>query len=66
MLGEQTRFDAGDKAPNDGVYIEVGVKDHHMGIEDPKQIELKKGEKFPETTNDDRKWVLKRKNQTVH
>jgi hypothetical protein len=56
-MGEQTRFEPGQKAPNDGHYMEVGEKAFHMGIENPQIIELKKGQKFPETRNKDRKWV---------
>ncbi|MBD2848007.1 YjzC family protein [Paenibacillus sp. IB182496] len=55
-MGEWTKFKHGDKAPNDGVYMEVGEDAVHMGIEDPQKIKLRKGERFPETTNDDRKW----------
>ncbi|MFC0210943.1 YjzC family protein [Paenibacillus chartarius] len=56
-MGEQTQFNRGQKAPNDGIYKEVGDRDHHMGIEDPQIIHLKKGERFPNNTNEDRKWV---------
>jgi hypothetical protein len=59
MGGEPSLFNPGDKAPNDGVYIETGEDDFHMGIEDPAQVELKKGQKFPETTNRNRKWTRK-------
>jgi hypothetical protein len=30
-----------------------------MGIEDPAQVKLKKGQTFPETTNPNRKWTRK-------
>lgn len=65
-MGERTQFEAGARAPNNGVYVEVGEDDFHMGINDPRRVELKKGEKLPELTNDDRKWVLERKSKTVH
>jgi hypothetical protein len=55
-LGERTEFNPGDKAPNDGDYIEVGENSFHMGINDPKKITLAKGERFPETSNPNRKW----------
>lgn len=58
-MGEQTQFNPGDKAPNNGHYIETGEDDHIMGINNPQQVTLEKGEKFPSTTNDDRKWVKK-------
>lgn len=35
-MGEPTHFRPGDKAPNDGEYIEVGEYNPHMGITDPK------------------------------
>jgi hypothetical protein len=60
-MGEKTEFEPGDKAPNDGQYMEVGERSFHMGIENPKIITLKKGDSFPETTNDDRKWKKKNK-----
>lgn len=56
-MGEKTQFEPGDKAPNDGRYIEIGERSFHMGITDPQIIELKKGESFPETKNEDRKWI---------
>jgi len=65
-MGERTQFDSGDRAPNNGVYVEVGENDFHMGINDPRRVKLKKGEKLPELTNSDRKWVLERKSHTVH
>lgn len=55
-MGEWTRFEPGHRAPNDGVYIEDGEDSFHMGIENPQKVRLKKGEKFPETRNKDRKW----------
>ena len=59
MGGEPSLFNPGDEAPNDGVYIETGENDFHMGIEDPAQVKLKKGQTFPETTNPNRKWTRK-------
>jgi hypothetical protein len=58
-MGEKTEFEPGDKAPNDGEYIEIGENDFHMGINDPQQVSLKKGEPFPETKNKNRKWAKK-------
>lgn len=56
-MGEQTEFEPGDKAPNPGIYTEVGeARSFHTQIQNPKRIELKRGETFPETTNKDRKW----------
>lgn len=65
-MGERTQLRSGDRAPNDGVYVEVGENAFHMGIEDPKKVKLKKGERLPENTNDGRVWVLERKQRTVH
>ncbi|MCR2805340.1 YjzC family protein [Paenibacillus soyae] len=56
-MGEWTVFNQGDRAPNDGTYIETGVNDYHMGIEDPKKVRLHKGERFPQNTNHERKWI---------
>ncbi len=56
MMGEGTIFSPGDRAPNDGTYIEDGVNSFHMGIQNPKKVKLSKGERFPETTNHERKW----------
>lgn len=55
-MGEWTEYRAGDRAPNDGKYIEVGESSFHMGINDPKRVTLIKGEQFPATSNKDRKW----------
>ncbi|MFC7678952.1 YjzC family protein [Paenibacillus sp. GCM10028914] len=62
-MGERSEFHSGEKAPNNGVYIEVGVRDHIMGIENPQQVKLKQGDTFPDNTNDDRVWVNKRRVQ---
>jgi hypothetical protein len=55
-MGEKTLFEPGDKAPNDAEYIEVGENDFHMGINNPKKVRLSKGDRFPDNTNEDRKW----------
>jgi len=57
-MGERNEFRTGDKAPNNGVYMEFG--ETGSNVEDPKQIELKAGETFPETTNAERIWKNKR------
>ena len=61
-MGERTLFEPGDRVPNDGVYMETGEDDFHMGINDPREVELKVGDRFPETQNDDRKWKRKKRN----
>ncbi|GGE00502.1 YjzC family protein [Paenibacillus nasutitermitis] len=55
-MGEWTEFRPGDRAPNEGTYIEVGEASFHMGVNNPKKVHLDKGEKFPGTSNSDRKW----------
>ncbi|MED5018205.1 YjzC family protein [Paenibacillus chibensis] len=60
-MGEKTEFEPGDKAPNPGVYMEVGEASFHTEIQDPKMITLERGETFPETKNKDRKWKKKSK-----
>ncbi|GAB3061672.1 YjzC family protein [Virgibacillus ainsalahensis] len=57
-MGEISQFKGGEKAPNNGIYIEVG--ESGSGVDDPHQIELKAGDKFPETSNNDRVWKNKR------
>ncbi|WP_166245825.1 YjzC family protein [Paenibacillus turpanensis] len=60
-MGERTQFVPGAKAPNDGIYMEIGEDDYVMGINNPKIVKLKKGDKFPETTNKNRHWINKKK-----
>jgi len=54
-MGQQHRFKSGQKAPNNGVYIEVG--ETGSGVKNPQKIKLVAGEKFPETTNAEREWT---------
>ncbi|MCM3702584.1 MULTISPECIES: YjzC family protein [Paenibacillus] len=61
-MGEQTEFEEGQRAPNPGVYVEVSEgRSFHTQIENPKRITLEKGDKFPETTNKNRKWKKEEK-----
>lgn len=62
-MGEQTEFNPGDQAPNDGLYREVGESAFHMNINNPKSIELRAGQHFPETTNHNRKWKRAKKDR---
>lgn len=55
-MGEWSEFEPGHRAPNNGKYIEVGENDEIMGINDPRIVELEEGDKFPPTTNKNRKW----------
>jgi YjzC-like protein len=58
-MGQNRQFKSGKKAPNNGVYIEVG--DTGDNVNKPKMIKLKAGDRFPETSNDDRVWTYQRK-----
>lgn len=59
LMGERSEFRAGEKAPNNGVYMEIG--ETGSNVNDPQIIELQAGESFPDNTNKDRVWVNKRK-----
>jgi len=56
-MGEPTRFRAGDKAPKQGIFMEIG--ETGTSVQDPMIIELEKGQKFPETQNKNRVWTYK-------
>jgi hypothetical protein len=58
-MGQSHVFRSGHKAPNNGIYVEVG--DTGDNVVNPKQIKLKAGDSFPETSNDKRHWTYKRK-----
>lgn len=58
-MGEGTQFRAGQKAPNNGIYIEIG--ETGSNVNDPKKVNLSAGDKFPENSNKDRVWVNQRK-----
>jgi hypothetical protein len=58
-MGEETQFEPGDRAPNDGEYMEIGENDFHTGINNPKHVTLKKGQRFPAVSNHNRKWARK-------
>lgn len=63
-MGEQTEFEPGQRAPNDGEYMEIGEDSFHMGVNNPAHVEMRKGQQFPETTNHNRKWKkVKRQHQ---
>lgn len=54
-MGEPTQFRGGQKAPKNSVYMEIG--ETGTSVQDPQIVKLKTGEKFPETTNEDRVWT---------
>jgi hypothetical protein len=58
-MGQSHQFKSGKKAPNNGIYIEVG--DTGDNVTNPKMIKLKAGDPFPETSNDERVWTYQRK-----
>lgn len=58
-MGQSRQFGPGKKAPNNGVYIEVG--DTGDNVVNPKKIKLKAGDRFPENSNDERVWTYQRK-----
>ncbi|OEH91637.1 YjzC family protein [Bacillus solimangrovi] len=58
-MGQRRQFNPGDKAPNNGMYVEIG--ETGSMVKSPQQIELKTGDRFPETANHNRKWTYKRK-----
>lgn len=56
-MGEKTEFRPGEEAPNSAYYIEIGENDRIMGINNPQKIKLTAGERFPNTSNHNRKWT---------
>ncbi|MBM7578659.1 hypothetical protein JOD21_001319 [Jeotgalibacillus terrae] len=59
IMGQNHQFKPGQKAPNNGYYVEIGETGSQ--VKDPGQIKLKAGEEFPETKNHNRVWMPKRK-----
>ncbi|WP_284141083.1 MULTISPECIES: YjzC family protein [unclassified Virgibacillus] len=57
-MGEFRHYRSGQKAPNNGVYIEIG--ETGSNVNNPKQIKLKAGEKFPENSNQNRVWTYEK------
>lgn len=58
-MGQRRQFEPGDKAPNNGIYVEIG--ETNSTVNKPKMVKLEAGDTFPETTNHNRKWTYKRK-----
>lgn len=58
-MGQNHQFKHGQKAPNNGTYVEIG--ETGSMVTDPQQIKLNAGDPFPETTNHNRVWTYKRK-----
>lgn len=58
-MGQNRRFRSGQKAPNDGIYVEIG--ETGSMVKDPQMVKLTAGEKFPDNTNHNRQWTYKKK-----
>lgn len=58
-MGQRRQFNSHDKAPNNGIYVEIGETGNM--VQNPKQVKLKAGDRFPLTTNHDRIWTYKPK-----
>jgi hypothetical protein len=54
VMGQSRQFRAGQKAPNNGIYLEIG--ETGSGVMNPKKVKLKAGDRFPENSNDKRYW----------
>jgi hypothetical protein len=54
-MGQSRQFRPGQKAPNNGVYIEIGETGD--SVKNPKKLKLKAGDRFPETSNHNRYWT---------
>ncbi|KUP07505.1 hypothetical protein Q73_03960 [Bacillus coahuilensis m2-6] len=53
-MGQSRQFKSGQKAPNNGLYIEIG--ETGSGVKNPRKVKMKAGDRFPENSNDDRYW----------
>ncbi|WP_428911368.1 YjzC family protein [Niallia sp. Krafla_26] len=58
-MGQNRQFRPGQKAPNNGIYIEIG--ETGSNVKNPKMLRMKAGDAFPENSNDDRIWTYQRK-----
>ncbi|SFA78894.1 MULTISPECIES: YjzC family protein [unclassified Bacillus (in: firmicutes)] len=58
-MGQNRQFKPGQKAPNNGEYIEIG--ETGSTVNNPKKIRLKAGDSFPENSNHNRIWSYVRK-----
>ncbi|MCU9612449.1 YjzC family protein [Caldibacillus lycopersici] len=56
-MANNRHFHPGQKAPNNGVYIEIG--EQGSSVVNPKQVKLEVGDRFPETSNHNRIWTYK-------
>ena len=58
-MGQSRQFRAGQKAPNNGIYLEIG--ESGSTVKNPKRLKMKAGDAFPENSNGDRIWTYQRK-----
>lgn len=58
-MGQRRQFEPGQKAPNNGIYVEIG--ETGANVQNPKSVKLEAGDTFPETTNHNRKWTYRSK-----
>lgn len=58
-MGQNHQFKAGQKAPNNGVYVEIG--ETGSTVVNPQKVKLNAGDHFPDTTNQNRVWMYQRK-----
>ena len=58
-MGQSRQFKIGQKAPNNGYYIEIGETGDN--VVNPKKVHLQAGERFPENSNHNRIWTYVRK-----
>ncbi|OIJ18476.1 YjzC family protein [Anaerobacillus alkalidiazotrophicus] len=58
-MGQSRQFTHGQKAPNNGIYVEIGETGDM--VQNPQKVKLKAGDHFPETSNQNRKWTYKSK-----
>ncbi|TMW71475.1 YjzC family protein [Alteribacter natronophilus] len=58
-MGQKRQFESGEKAPNNGFYVEIG--ETGSMVNKPKKVHLEAGQEFPALTNKDRKWTYQRK-----
>ncbi|KIL47229.1 YjzC family protein [Jeotgalibacillus soli] len=58
-MGQNHQFKPGQKAPNNGFYVEIG--ESGSTVNKPQKIHLAAGDTFPETTNHNRVWMPQRK-----
>ncbi|MBM7097887.1 MULTISPECIES: YjzC family protein [Alteribacter] len=58
-MGQRRQFNPGDKAPNNGFYVEIG--ETGSMVKNPRKLHMEAGDEFPATANKDRKWTYQRK-----